>query len=170
MIETIYQIDFIDGLTGGATRLLSQGDLVGDDLEFPVAQKVHEFDSLGMDWGGALGMGGARRAFTWTRQQEHTSLAEAAGFCIRHPASMPLRRAGKLLITISGGEVWEMEDAVISAAATRMDSEGLFATRTSYQASCGRSLPISGLDHYAGMPTGWILETHGTAARTHSAS
>lgn len=169
MISSLYQIDFISA-AGAATRLLSVGDLTGSMPDFIVRQQAETHISLGNPWGGARAAGGARRPLGWTRLTEHASHAAAASYAIRHGASLPLTSEGKLRITVSGGEVWDMLDAVLLEASTRPDGEGDFATLTTYSAEAGLSLPVSGLAHYAGMPTAWILTTHAAQTLTHAAA
>ncbi|MEI6654056.1 MAG: hypothetical protein WCP45_04755 [Verrucomicrobiota bacterium] len=168
MILSIYQIDFIDS-AGTATRLLDIGDPIGAMIDFSVKQSADSFTSLGNPWGGSRASGGARRPLSWARQIEHVSHAAAASFAIRHPASLPLSREGKLRVTVSGGEVWDLLDAVILDATTRPDQDGTYATLTNYTAEAGQTLPWSGLAHYAGIPTSWLLTTHTGQTLAHSA-
>jgi hypothetical protein len=168
MIVSLYQIDFIDPTTGAATRLLDIGDACEAMLDFSAKQQTETYSPLEASWGGAIALGGARRPLTWTRQIEHASHTTAASFCIRHPAQMPLRKTGKLRITLSGGEVWELLSAVVFDVSTRLDLEGWFATLTTYTAEAGETLLISGLPHSPGLPTSWILSTHAELTTPHS--
>ena len=159
MIESIYQIDFIT-TSGGTTRLLDYGDLISAMINFAATQQATANISLGLPWGGTIAAGGARRPLTWTRNIEHSSHAEAAGYSIRHPAAIPITRDGKLRVSVSGGETWDLFDAVILNVQVANDAEGDFTTLATYQAEAGRSLPVSGLAHFSGIPTAWLLTTH----------
>ena len=163
MISSIYQIDFIDS-TGVSARLLDIGDQLSGMIQFPVTQQSQAYISLGSPWGGTSASGGSRRPLSWTRGVEHASHAEAASYSIRHPAQIPIYRDGKLRVTVSGGETWDLLDAVVLNVACATDNDGDFATLASYQAEAGLSLPVAGLAHYTGIPTAWILTTH--AAQT----
>ena len=168
MIESLYQIDFVDS-NGGVTNLLALGDLVDSIPGFMAQQSADTFVSLGSDWGGAIPLGGARRPLTWTRQLTHASHGAVASWCIRHSASLPLTRSGKIRVTISGGETWEMQDAVISSVSSKQDINGIFTSLNTYTCDAGYSVPVAGLAHYAGQYVSWILETHtALAATTHT--
>lgn len=168
MIHSSYQIDFIDE-AGNATRLLNVDDLTDAIIEFATQQAATGFASLGKAWGGSIASGGARRPLSWSRLQEHASHAAAAGFSIRNPAAVPFYRPGKLRVTTSGGEVWDMLNAIILDAATRMSDEGEFATLATYSCEAGETVPVSGLAHYAGIPHAWILTDIGDQTLTHAA-
>lgn len=168
LTATIHQIDFID-TAGTATRLLTAGDLVTDEPDFQVQQQGDSQSALGRIWGTGVGMGGARRSGTFTRILEHASHAAAAAYCIRWPATLPLARSGKLRITITGGEVWDLADAIITTCGCRRSTDGLFATAATLQLTAGEATPVSGVAFYTGMPAGWVPETHGAIARTHAA-
>ena len=167
MLVSIHQIDFVSD-SGVTTRLLSVGDLMTDVLEIPASIQTQEDNYLGADWAGAVPMGNARRSLSWVCVREHASHAAAASFVIRHPASMPLRTPGKLRVSISGGEVWDFMDAVISSASPTQYKDGDFASYTAYQASAGKCMPVSGLEIYTGIPIEWILSTHDALASTHA--
>jgi len=168
MIASLYQIDFIDS-SGNATRLLDIGDQLSAMIQFCATQQAQAYISLGSPWGGTSAAGGARRPLSWTRGVEHSSHAEAAGYAIRHPAMIPLARDGKLRVCVSGGETWDLLDAVILNSQVAADTDGDFFTLATYQAEAGLSLPIAGLAHFSGMPTAWILSTH-TAQTLQTAS
>ncbi|MDP3851961.1 MAG: hypothetical protein Q8Q59_15775 [Luteolibacter sp.] len=160
MLVSIYQIDFIDTATGGSTRLLSTGELLDKMIDFSFSQQAEGYASIGSDWGKSQALGGARRPLEWTRQCEHAHHAAAAAWCIRHPAGLPFTRPGKLRVTIQDGETWDLLDAVLLSASARPDKGGDFATLTSYKAEAGKTLPVYGLAHYAGIPHAWILTAH----------
>ncbi len=168
MLVSIWQIDFI-AESGVTTRLLSAGDLMADVLQIPATIQSQEDHYLGADWAGAVPLGNARRSLSWVCVREHASHADAASFVIRHPAAMPLRTPGKIRISITGGEVWDFLDAVITSATPNQYKDGDFATYTAYQASAGKCLPVSGLAIYTGIPIEWILSTHAALATNHSA-
>ena len=71
-----------------------------------------------------------------------------------------MTRDGKLRVSVSGGETWDLFDAVILNVQVANDAEGDFTTLATYQAEAGRSLPVSGLAHFSGIPTAWLLTTH----------
>ena len=157
MLVSNYQIDFITD-SGVTTRLLSIGDLTTDTLEFPMQIQTEDYTIIGADWGGAVSMGGSRRGFSWVTVREHANHAEAASYCLRHPATLPIRTPGKLRVTVDAGEVWDFLDAVLSTAAPRQWKDGDFATYTAYQASAGEIVPVSTLTLYAGIPWNFILQ------------
>lgn len=169
MIHSLYQIDFIDATSGGATRLLSVGDMLENPLQLSFEQGALDYAPIGAEWGKTLANGSARRPLEWARLEEHASHEAAAGHCIRHAASLPFMRPGKIRLTVSGGETWDMLDAVLLAAVTRPHLMGRFRTLSTYRASSGRTVPVSGVPHYAGMPTSWILTAHDDQTRLHSA-
>lgn len=167
MIVSIYQIDFIDS-DGATTRLLDHGDLIENFIDFSFNQAADEFAAILGQWGKAVPRGGARRPVEWARLLEHTSHIVAAAFCIRHPAEVPYMKTGTLRIEIDGGEVWDLQDAVLFSAATRLSREGDFSTLTNYKLTAGKTVPYSGLEHYLGQRMEWILDTHTELTTTHS--
>lgn len=167
MIESLYQIDFIDS-SGGTTRLLSIGDLIAAHIEFPAKQSANNFASIGSVWGGVNAAGGARRPITFSRLVEHSSHAIAASWSVRYPASLPLYRDGKLRVTISGGETWDLLDAIILDASAKPDSEGDFSAMVTFNLEAGESVPVSGVAHYAGIPHAWIMTKHEDQTLTHA--
>jgi len=142
MIVSIYQIDFIATADSSATRLLDYGDLISSMLTFSATQQATAYASLGLPWGGTSAAGGARRPLTWTRGIEHASHAVAASYCISHPAAMPFTAPGKLRVSVSGGEVWDLLDAVILSAGVALDPDADFGTLATYQAEAGQSLIV----------------------------
>lgn len=171
MIQSIYQIDFIDAISGGSTRLLSIGEKVEATLGFGFDQESSQWNPVGLDYGFGIGLGGARQAVEWQRLQDHSSHAAAAAFSIKHPASIPKQRDGKLRVTISGGEVWDFSSAVILAVNSRPRVGNMYRTLTGYRCEVGDAVPVSGLVHAAGVRMDWILETHsGMGAVLHSAA
>lgn len=171
MIESLYQIDFVDSASGGSLRLLSIGERGEADIQFGFQQDNTAWSPVGSDYGFASALGGARQPLEWQRLQDHASHAAAASYAIRHPASVPKQREGKLRITISGGEVWDLMDAVILAVTCRPHVGFGFRTLTGYRCEAGVAVPVSGLAHAAGVRMDWILETHsGMGAKLHSAA
>lgn len=168
MIVSIYQIDFMDA-SGGSMRLLDYGDLIGNLIDFAANQSEETYNPINTRWGTARALGGARRPLSWSRSLEHLSHAAAASYCIKHPAMLPLSRDGKLRVSLESGEAWEMLDAVILSASTRLDMDGEFATITTYQASAGETLPVAGAFLYTQMPHMWVLGTISDQTLSHSA-
>ena len=166
MILSLFQIDFIDS-AGTATRLLSYGEVMEKPFEMPWGQSADEYSPISATWGLARAKGGGRRTLEWTRRVTHASHAEVCAHVIRHPASLPSMKPGKIRVSIQGGEVWDSIEAVLLGATTRPHTKG-FASITTYRATAGQSFPVSGLAHYAGMPTAWMLTTHSAQALTHS--
>ena len=151
MIVSPFQIDFIDS-SGGHTRLLDRGDLIGALLDFSARQSSETYVSIGMDWGGAVAAGGARAPLQWSRAREHSSHAAAASYAIRHPAILPASREGKIRISLDNGESWASLEAVILSVACRMDTEGIFGTLATYNIEAGELQQITGSSsHYDGM-------------------
>jgi len=170
MIASISQIDFVDA-SGASVRLLSIGDRTEETLQFGFQQETAEWAPVGLDYGFSTPLGGARQAVSWTRMEEHASHAAAAAYAIKHPASVPMQREGKLRVTISGGETWDLLDAVILGVSTRPRVGNAYRTLTAYRCEVGQPVPVSGLTHAAGVRTAWILETHAAmGAKLHSAA
>lgn len=167
MIDSIYQIDFIDS-AGSSTRLLNYGDGIGNLIDFAANQSEEVYNPINSRWGTARALGGSRRPLQWSRSIEHPSLAAAASYCIKHSAMLPLTRAGNIRVSVESGEVWDLCDAVIISASTRLDTDGEFATNTSYQVSAGETIPVSGLAHFSGIPHAWILGTLSAQTLHHS--
>lgn len=171
MNESLYQIDFIDTSTGASTRLLSLEDRAEADLQFGFEQNSAEWSPVGLDYGYESPLGGSRQAVQWTRLMDHASHAAAAAYAIKHPASLPMQREGKLRVTISGGEVWDLMDAIILGVNCRINVGFGFRTVAGYNCKAGQPVPVSGLVHAAGVRIDWILETHaGMGAKLHSAA
>lgn len=166
MILSLFQIDFIDS-ADNATRLLSYGEAMEKPFEMPWGQSSDEYSPIGAEWGDARAKGGGRRTLEWTRREVHANHAEVSAHVIRHPASLPSMRPGKIRVSIQGGEVWDIMKAVLLGATTRPHTKG-FVTISTYRATAGQSLPVSGLAHYAGMPTAWMLTTHSAQTLTHT--
>ena len=150
-------------------RLLDFGDPLEEMLDFSVEQSSQEFAPIGAEWGRVNASGGARRSLSWVRRIEHASHEAAAAWCIFHPASLPHFRPGKLRVSVQSGQVWDLFDAVLLGAVTRLRLSGKFTTMTSYSATAGKTLPVSGLHHFAGIQTAWILTAHQDQTRLHSA-
>ena len=150
MISSIYQIDFIT-TDGSATTysLLSWGDDIEKEIEFPVENNVQKFSAIWAAFGKGRGMGGARRTITFGRYVEHNNHPEAAGYCLTHPASLPLAIPGKIRVTIpivagSSYLVYDVLDAVIIAAIAVKSPVGDFTTYTTYRLEGGKTVYVSG--------------------------
>lgn len=146
MIASIYKLEFIATTGGAVTTLLSWGDWIDKLIEFPMQNQVQTFSAIGAQWGKARAMGGARRPVDWTRMATHASHAAAAAYCLSHPAGLPFTTPGKLRVYIYVAAapgtpvIYDMMDAVIVAAVTRMTNEDDFATLTSYRVEAGKTL------------------------------
>lgn len=79
-----------------------------------------------------------------------------------------MRQAGKIRVSISGGEVWDLMDAVILAVSSRPHVGNKFRTLTGYKCEVGKPVPVSGLTHSSGVRVDWILETHSALGALHS--
>lgn len=168
MITSLHKIEFIT--TSGTYVLVDAGGLIGGPIAWPAEQASESYNAIGSAWGTGQGMGGARRMIEFLVRDEHASHAAAAAFCITRPAALMMHRTGTLKVTITGGSVWEFAGATLASATPVPALDGSFATDTAYRLQVGAAVPTSGLAHYAGIPTGWILETHTAIARTHAAS
>jgi hypothetical protein len=166
MILSEYKIEFVTA-SGAEVLLLDHDDPMERMVDFPVTQEVRKSSVIGGQWGIETALGNGRRAMEWSRLEEHGSHAAAAAYCLRHPAEVPILSPGVLRTEVRGGEVWEMQGAVIAAVTTRLSNEGDFATLSLYKATAGRTQPVSGLAWYYGIPTSWILETHEQIFRQH---
>lgn len=166
MLESLYQIDFIT--SGGSLRLLDVGDLIEKPIQFPAVQQAAGFSGIGRLWGLSAAAGGGRRQLEWSRYIEHASHAAAASYAIAHPPRVMTLSAGKLRISITGGAVWELMDAVLSAAACGVSTAGNFETLASYTVEGGNTLPVSGVPHAVGDVLSWVTETHTSIATPHS--
>jgi hypothetical protein len=157
MIESQHQIDFIH--SGGTLRLLDIGAIVSDDPVISVKQNEQRYAALGASWSENQALGGAETALTWTAVRNHASHAVLHGFCMSHAAAFPSGKTGTLQITISGGEVWNVEDAVLSSLSPKpLLESGSFETVTDYSASGGRLVPGAAIALYAGIQWEFILQ------------
>lgn len=157
MIETLYQIDFISG--GESIRLLDIGTIVESDPVISVKQQEKRYAPLGAAWGASRALGGAQAAVQWTMVRNHASHAALHSYCLRHAASMPSGKTGTLRVTISGGEVWDIHDTVISSSSPQpLSGSAAFETVTAYTASGGRMVPGAAIPLYAGIPWDYILQ------------
>jgi hypothetical protein len=169
MIESLYQIDFMKA-TGGTVRLLDYGDRTEETLEFGFEQTAATWRPAGQDYGNTTALGGSRRSMEFQRLIDHSSHAVAASYAIRYPASLPMRQAGKIRVSISGGEVWDLMEAVILGVSSRTHVGNKFRTLTGYKLEVGKPVPVSGLTHASGVRMDWILETHSALGALHSAA
>jgi hypothetical protein len=160
-----YSIDLISD-TGQTERLLDAGDEIGDPLEFSIRQTVAEHGGNDGEWGGANAHGGCRRMVVLDRVSRHASSAAADTFCQAYPGRFPHGTSGKIRISIPNGQTWEMCDVVVHAVKCRPLPEPT-AVLTTYQIDAGKTVPVSGLDWYAGIPCYWDLSTHSGQSRTH---
>ena len=164
MTTSLYQIDFHPA-SGSALRLLDYGDQLASPLQFAVSQQSQTWIPLGMPWGVGVAGGGLRRSLTWQRHTEHASQAQADSYVQIHPLSLPFLGTGHLRVSVSGGEVWDMGDAVILNVSASHDTEGDFATITDYQFDCGHTLPQSGLRWFPGVMSEWDQTSHASQPR-----
>jgi hypothetical protein len=169
MIATLYQVDFIKA-SCGSVRLLDYGDRTEATLEFGFEQTAAVWRPAGQDYGNASPLGGSRRPLEFQRLVNHASHAAAAAYAMRYPASLPMRQAGKVRVSISGGEVWDFMEAVILGVSSRARVGNGFRTMTGYKLEVGKPVPVSGLTHAAGVRMDWILETHSALGALHSAA
>jgi hypothetical protein len=155
--ESLHQIDFI---TADATlRLLDIGVIVTQAPTITVKQREKRYAAIGAEWSENQAQGGAETSVTWTMVRNHASHADLHSFCMRHAASLPSGKTGALRVKVSGGEVWDIEDTVISSSnpLPLMDS-GAFETVTAYSASGGRMVPAAPITLYAGIPWAFIMQ------------
>lgn len=157
MIESIHQIDFITA--SGTLRLLDIGAIVEQAPVISVKQREQRYAAIGAEWSENQALGGAETAVTWTAVRNHAGHAELHSFCMRHAASLPSGKTGTLRISISGGDVWDIETCVIaSSAPLPLAGSAAFETVTAYAAGGGRMVPGAALTLYAGIPHAFILQ------------
>jgi hypothetical protein len=156
-VESLHQIDF---LTPGAShRLLDIGAVVAAAPVVTVRQQERRYAALGAEWSENQALGGAETSVSWTAVRNHASHADLHSFCMRHAASLPSGKTGTLRVTVSGGEVWDIEDTVItSSAPLPLLESGAFETVTAYQASGGRMVPGAPIALYPGIPWIYLLQ------------
>lgn len=157
MIESLHQIDFIHA--GGTLRLLDIGAIVEAAPVVDVKQTEEHYHPLGAEWSEGQALGGAETSVSWTAVRNHASHADLHGYCMRHAAVFPSMATGTLRVTISGGETWDVMDAVLSSASpVPLMSSGAWETVTTYSATGGQLLPAAALTLYAGIPWSFILQ------------
>ncbi len=157
MIESQHQIDFIT--PSGTLRLLDIGAIVEQEpvISWKQGEKTH--GAIGGKWGESQALGNALASAQWTAVRNHSSQADLRSFCMRHVASMPSGETGTLRVTISGGEVWDIEDCSLSSSSPMpLAASGAFETVTSYQAVGGNMVPAAAITLYAGIPWIFILQ------------
>lgn len=155
--ESFYQIDFVSG--GVSTRLLEIGAIVPSGVEISVKQGEQKSRAIGAEWSENLATGGADTVITWTMVKDHASHAALHGYCLRHAASLPSGKTGVLRVEVSGGEVWELQGAVVTSSAPMpLIDSAAFETVTAYSCSGGELMPVTALTLYAGIPWQWILQ------------
>jgi hypothetical protein len=157
MIESLHRIEFIS--PSGTLVLLEIGEIVPSAPVVTVQQREERYYPLGAQWSEARAMGGTETAVTWQSVKDHTSHALLHSFCMRHAAALPSGQTGTLRMTISGGDVWDIMDAVVvSSSPLPLAESGTFETVTSYSAAGGRMVPAAAISLYAGIPWEFILQ------------
>jgi hypothetical protein len=157
MIQSLTQIDFIH--SGGTLRLLDIGAIIAQDPVIAVKQAEQRHAAIGAEWSEKQALGGAETSASWTAVRNHASHAALHGFCMSHAAAFPSGKTGVLRITISGGDVWDIQDAALSSCNPQPLLESAsFETVTTYSASGGRLLPGAPITLYAGIPWDYILQ------------
>jgi hypothetical protein len=157
MIESLHQIDFITA--AGTLRLLDVGAIVERHPSIKVSQQSRRYAAIGAAWAEQQALGGAEAVVEWQAVRNHASHAALHGYCMGHAAAMPSGETGTLRVTISGGDVWDIEDAVLaSSAPAALTGSGAFETVTAYQATGGRMVPAAAITLYAGIPWMFILQ------------
>lgn len=172
MIASIYQIDFIATANGAVTNLLAIGDDIDKEMEFPMQNNAESYYAIGARDGKGRSKGGSRRTISFGRYLEHASQAAASTYCLAHPALLPTMSPGKIRITITDTTpvVFDLMDAVIIAAIPIWSPEGNFRTYTTYRLEAGKTVPVSGLAYFAGMPHSWIPTALGSLSSTLAAN
>jgi hypothetical protein len=157
MIESLHQIDFITA--SGTQRLLDIGAIVEREPSISIKQREQAYAPIAAPWGENQALGGAMVSLSWTAVRNHTSHADLHSFCMRHAASFPSGETGTLRVTVSGGEVWDIADCVLSSSEPMpLQSSGSFETVTGYAASGGAMTPAVAITLYAGIPWAFILQ------------
>jgi len=155
--ESQHQIDFISA--AGTIRLLDIGAIIDQEPDISIKQREKSYASLGAEWSENVAMGGNVVSVSWQSVRNHSTQAALRSYCLSHLASFPANQTGKLRMTVSGGEVWDIEDCVISSSKPMpLIGSATFETVTSYQANGGHMLPGAALTLYAGIPWSWILQ------------
>ncbi|MCU0751418.1 MAG: hypothetical protein MUF86_11390 [Akkermansiaceae bacterium] len=157
MIESLHQIDFISA--SGSMRLLDIGAIVESEPVITWKQAEQNHGTIGGKWGESQALGNAMASAQWTAVRNHSSHADLRGFCMRHAASMPSGETGTLRVTISGGEVWDIEDCSLSSSSPMpLEGSATFETVTAYSATGGQMVPAAAITLYAGIPWIFILQ------------
>lgn len=154
-IVSIWRIEFVRP-SGAALRLLDFGERMEGEPKLGSAQEAAAHAAVAAVWGSNHALGGAQRAMSWTREQQHASPAAARGFCVGHPAVMPYGETGKFRVEIQDGGVWEIRSAVVLDAVTVPLEKVPHKTLTTYQARGVGAVPVSEVALFPGMPPAWI--------------
>ena len=134
-IRSIYQIDFVAATT---TRLLSVGESLEAELSWEVAQSSARYAAINAPWAEYVAEGAADVKISWTTYREHATHAALRSACMALAAALPSGKSGILRIAISGGDTWEIGNAVLlSSRATPLMSSNRYQSATSYQAVGG---------------------------------
>ena len=168
MIASLWQIDFISD--PAIYRLLDYGDLIDGEVAPKVAQQADTISPIGARWAkGTAPTSGAVVNLSWTVQRNHESHQALRAFCLRHVAQFPAGKVGALRLSIEDGEVWDITDCVIGSSEPMPHIQsGGFSTLTSYSATGGKLVPVSGLAQIPGTPHSWIMRTPEEITETHS--
>ncbi len=156
--ESLHQIDFIPA-GGTALRLLDYGVIVAAAPVLTVKQGEKRYAPIGAEWSENQAQGGAETAVSWTMVRAHASHAALHSYCLRHAASLPSGQTGTLRVTVSGGESWDIQDAVVASSSPLPLAESAgFETVTAYQANGGRMVPAAAIPLYAAIPWLFLLQ------------
>ena len=131
MIESLYQIDFITPT--GTLRLLDVGDMIEADIAPKVSQGAAQYAAIGAAWGETVAAGGAMVTVDFSVAKNHASHAALRGYCMSHAATFPSGKTGTLRLAISGGDTWDIADAILVSCspAPKIPSHA-FETLTAY--------------------------------------
>lgn len=134
-VKSIWKIEWVAGMV--STTFLDYGDLMDTEPSFGSEQEALTQAAVSAIWARSYGLGAAQRAITWNRQIIHASPAAAREYCIDHGADLPFLQDGYLKVTIEGGGIRKIDNAVIISAYVEPVRSVPHATLTRYVARGG---------------------------------
>lgn len=143
-VQSIWRIEWVaDAAPASPVVFLEWGDLMEVEPSFGSEQDALTQAAVSAIWSRSYGLGAAQRAITWTRERRHASPAAAREFCVDHGAGLPFLVDGFLRVTIEGGGVRKVANAVIISAYVEPVRGLPHATMTRYVARGGATTTIS---------------------------
>jgi hypothetical protein len=156
-IRSIWKIEFLPA-NGPAVTLLDAGDLVDAEPTFGVDTESERWSPIGNRWGRNTALGGGQRPIAFSRQRTHASPAAARGYAISRAPLVPMAESGKLKITITGGDIWLIDDAVLLDLSVSLVPKIPHATMERISARGAATRPGAAITLFAGIPVSWIYQ------------